>query len=163
MADLQNVMQGLECCSMNGKGCRQCPYNKECDEMPDFGNAQLCSDALELLKENDIELERIYQNICTYINGDCSTDTEADKQHVCEMIGRIFCAGGRVVLTSGVEAQGHWVVHGGRIGKNVDNRILECTVCNNYLSMSGVNGGRGNAFYCPNCGAIMDERVNQDD
>ena len=50
MADLQKVMQGLECCSMNGKGCRQCPYNKDCDEMPDYGNAHLCSDALELLK-----------------------------------------------------------------------------------------------------------------
>lgn len=60
------------------------------------------------------------------------------------------------------QKHGHWVVHGGRIGKNVDNRILECTVCNNYLSMSGVNGGRGNANYCPNCGAIMDEEVKQD-
>lgn len=109
MTDRKKTLQGLKCCSMNGNGCRQCPYNKECDEMPDFGNAQLCSDALELLKENDIELERIYQNICTYINGGCSTDTEADKQHVCEMIGRIFCAGGRVVLTNGVEAQGRWI------------------------------------------------------
>lgn len=54
MVDLQNVMQGLECCcSMNGKGCRQCPYNKDCDEMPDYGNAHLCSDALELLKKQE--------------------------------------------------------------------------------------------------------------
>ena len=50
MIDKEKVLMGLECCSMNGNGCRQCPYNKECDEMPDFGNAQLCSDALELLK-----------------------------------------------------------------------------------------------------------------
>ena len=51
MIDKEKVLTGLECCSMNGNGCRQCPYNKECDEMPDFGNAQLCSDALELLKQ----------------------------------------------------------------------------------------------------------------
>ena len=51
MIDKEKVLTGLECCSMNGNGCRQCPYNKECDVMPDFGNAQLCSDALELLKE----------------------------------------------------------------------------------------------------------------
>ncbi len=51
MIDKEKVLTGLECCSMNGNGCRQCPYNKECDVMPDFGNAQLCSDALELLKQ----------------------------------------------------------------------------------------------------------------
>lgn len=51
MSELEKVIMGLECCRMNGKGCRQCPYNKECDVMPDFGNAQLCSDALELLKQ----------------------------------------------------------------------------------------------------------------
>lgn len=51
MIDKGKVLTGLECCRMNGKGCRQCPYNKDCDEMPDFGNAYLCSDALELLKE----------------------------------------------------------------------------------------------------------------
>ena len=51
MIDKEKVLTGLECCSMNGNGCRQCPYNKECDEMPDFGNAHLCSDALELLKQ----------------------------------------------------------------------------------------------------------------
>ena len=55
MIDKEKVLTGLECCSMNGNGCRQCPYNKECDEMPDFGNAQLCSDALELLKQEPVK------------------------------------------------------------------------------------------------------------
>lgn len=59
--------------------------------------------------------------------------------------------------------RGYWIVRGGKIGKNVDNRIVECSVCNNYLSMSGVNGGRGNANYCPNCGAAMDKEVEQND
>lgn len=50
MIDKEKVLTGLECCRMNGNGCKRCPYNKDCDEMPDFGNAYLCSDALELLK-----------------------------------------------------------------------------------------------------------------
>jgi hypothetical protein len=120
--DKEKVLTGLECCSqMTGNACRQCPYDEECAKMIGSGSAHLCADALELLKENDIELERIYQNICTYINGGCSTDTEADKQHVCKMIGRIFCAGGRVVLTSGVEAQGRWIHNG--LGE------YHCTIC----------------------------------
>ena len=51
---------------------------------------QGAKEALELLKENDIELERIHQNICAYINDGCSTDTEADKEYVCSQIDRIF-------------------------------------------------------------------------
>ena len=96
MIDKEKVLKGLEIHTKTNSRCIGCPYpnNGLCGD-------QLYMDALELLKENDIELERIYQNICTYINGGCSTDTEADKQHVCKMIGRIFCAGGRVVLTSG--------------------------------------------------------------
>ena len=58
---------------------------------------------------------------------------------------------------------GYWITRGGKMVKNVDNRIVECSVCNNYLSMSGVNGGRGDANYCPNCGAAMDEEARQDD
>ena len=99
MVDKEKVLVGLKSCAdSTGALCRTCPYdfvhNENC-------MGDMARDALELLKENDIELERICQNICTYINGGCSTDTEADKQHVCKMIGRIFCAGGRVVLTSG--------------------------------------------------------------
>ena len=51
MIDKEKVLTGLECCRMNGNGCKRCPYNKDCDEMPDYGNAQLCSDALELLNK----------------------------------------------------------------------------------------------------------------
>ena len=43
-----------------------------------------------------------------------------------------------------------------------DNRffhphMLKCSVCNNTLDMYGVNAGRGDANYCPNCGAKMEE------
>ena len=36
------------------------------------------------------------------------------------------------------------------------HHIFECSVCRNTLDMDGVNAGRGDANYCPNCGAKMD-------
>lgn len=38
--------------------------------------------------------------------------------------------------------------------------IVKCSVCNNTLDMYGVNAGRGDANFCPNCGAEME---GQDD
>lgn len=43
----------------------------------------------------------------------------------------------------------HWIdpVHG----------VYKCSNCGNFLDFRGVNAGRGDANYCPNCGAKMDE------
>lgn len=55
MADREKVLKGLECCcSMTGDACRQCPYDEECAEMIGSGSAHLCSDALELLKDEPL-------------------------------------------------------------------------------------------------------------
>lgn len=53
---------------------------------------------------------------------------------------------------------GRWVQTGGKYSrhKTIDRRILTCSVCGNALSMEGVNAGRGDANYCPNCGARME-------
>ena len=37
------------------------------------------------------------------------------------------------------------------------NRVVKCSHCGNFLDIDGVNAGRGNANFCPNCGAKMDE------
>lgn len=34
-------------------------------------------------------------------------------------------------------------------------RSYKCNQCKNYLDFNGVNAGRGDANYCPNCGAEM--------
>lgn len=47
----------------------------------------------------------------------------------------------------------HWVKQG-RVFKR---EIFKCSNCGNFLDFSGVNAGRGDANYCPNCGAKMDE------
>lgn len=56
---------------------------------------------------------------------------------------------------------GRWVQTGGKYSrhKTIDRRILTCSVCGNFLSMDGVNAGRGDANYCPNCGADMREET----
>ena len=60
MADLEKVLKGLECCcSMTGEACRQCPYDEECAEMIGSGSAHLCSDALELLKEQSAIIDAL--------------------------------------------------------------------------------------------------------
>ena len=32
---------------------------------------------------------------------------------------------------------------------------VQCSECGNTLDMNGVNAGRGDANFCPNCGAYM--------
>lgn len=53
--------------------------------------------------------------------------------------------------------RGKWVQTGGKYSRNktIDRRILTCSVCGNFLHMEGVNAGRGDANFCPNCGADM--------
>ena len=40
-------------------------------------------------------------------------------------------------------------------------RSYKCDQCGNFLDFDGVNAGRGDANYCPNCGADM--RVGEQD
>lgn len=37
----------------------------------------------------------------------------------------------------------------------------KCSSCGQFLDFGGVNAGRGDANYCPNCGAKMDEEENE--
>ena len=53
-----------------------------------------------------------------------------------------------------VRKKGKWI----RLDK--DNKffvphMLQCSECGNILDKHGVNAGRGDANYCPNCGADM--------
>lgn len=47
---------------------------------------------------------------------------------------------------------GRWLSLEGWFNKS----IVKCSVCGNTLNMEGVNAGRGDANFCPNCGAMMD-------
>ena len=54
---------------------------------------------------------------------------------------------------------GHWIVKSQTIFEKLLrlSKVAECSVCGNYLELDGVNFGRGDANFCPNCGAKMDE------
>ena len=89
-----------------------------------------------------------------------------DRQLVIDLVGREFFtaytpderkAEVRALPSAEPERKhGEWLVLGGKCTKMIDKRIVECSVCGNALSMIGVNGGRGDANFCPNCGAKMD-------
>lgn len=55
--------------------------------------------------------------------------------------------------------RGRWENLQGNKYHKRDMRILRCSLCRNFLDMSGVNAGRGNANYCPNCGAKMESKI----
>lgn len=48
---------------------------------------------------------------------------------------------------------GRWVMK--------DKHIYQCSRCGNYLDIRGLNGGRGDANYCPNCGAAMSREAGE--
>lgn len=51
------------------------------------------------------------------------------------------------------EKIGHWV--NAKVGKLFPSNDFKCSECGNLLDFDGVNCGRGDANYCPNCGARM--------
>lgn len=54
--------------------------------------------------------------------------------------------------------RGRWIKQEGFWNKNT----VKCSLCGNYLDMNGVNGGRSDANYCPNCGARMEGDQNNE-
>lgn len=50
---------------------------------------------------------------------------------------------------------GRWI--NARVGKMFPSNDFKCSECGNILDFNGVNCGRGDANYCPNCGAKMQE------
>lgn len=60
---------------------------------------------------------------------------------------------------------GHVVDAGGygfeecKIGKwiRVNSNTFKCSLCGNFLNFRGVNAGRGDANYCPNCGKKLEK------
>lgn len=47
---------------------------------------------------------------------------------------------------------GKWV----ELSHGILFHIYKCNLCGNTIDINGINEGRGNANYCPSCGARMD-------
>lgn len=136
MIDKEKVLTGLECCSMNGNGCKRCPYNKDCDEMPDYGNAQLCSDALELLKEQRETIASLQGTICK-LNAALAEQPEQKHGHWKGFTqSRYF----------GTDDDGEPIFR--------DGVFYVCSECRRKSIIKYP--------YCPRCGAKMDEEVKHE-
>ena len=48
---------------------------------------------------------------------------------------------------------GYWII--ANVGKLFPSNDFKCSKCGNILNFDGVNCGRGDANFCPNCGADM--------
>ena len=51
------------------------------------------------------------------------------------------------------------VMHGEWVKMDKRGNNVRCSKCGNTLDLRGVNAGRGDANYCPNCGADMRSRL----
>lgn len=90
-------------------------------------------------------LKRAFCNICEMNDGKCD-------------IEGIYCVKHYIIDTAPtIEAEpvkhGQWVNLSGWCNRG----IVKCSKCGNTLDMHGVNAGRGDANFCPNCGAKMDK------
>ncbi len=54
-------------------------------------------------------------------------------------------------LAKKLPKRGEWIL--------IDKHTIQCPLCHRYLDLRGVNAGRGDANYCPNCGAKMMEEA----
>ena len=69
---------------------------------------------------------------------------------ICNNKGRFYTVNAIKKIPS---ATGHWI--NAKVGKLFPSNDFKCSECGNILDFNGVNCGRGNANYCPNCGADM--------
>lgn len=152
MIDKGKVLTGLECCSMNGNGCKRCPYNKDCDEMPDYGNAYLCSDAMELLNEQQETIVSLQSTINKL------TKALAEKPEQ-----KFFVDSDGKITPLPVQKHGYWVPIKSPTGVEYGG-IKEYTVREVMCSECGFTDDVSASIYtyCPECGAKMDEKVMQD-
>lgn len=91
------------------------------------------------------------------------TDKYIRKQDAVDLVNKISnldpkAKGGICVSLANLEkADVVPVVHGKWKKIGVWGRVYRCNQCGNFLDFDGVNAGRGDANFCPNCGAKMVE------
>ena len=95
MIDREKIVKGLELCIMitRTNQCLKCPYGKEERNSVKWCTHGLHLDVLALLKEQEESEKRIYKKICDIIRNGCSTDTDDDKDFVCNEIQKCFMEG----------------------------------------------------------------------
>ena len=102
---------------------------------PDVLNQQPCDDYISRAKAIE-EADKL------------CLETDYDNEQVIEMLNDL-------PSVTPKEKTGHWV--NAKVGKLFPSNDYKCSECGNLLDFDGINCGRGDANYCPNCGARMIE------
>ena len=98
---------------------------------------------LDLLKR-DVKLYRADCMMSVGNDKKCRPCTAAFFESILGMIDRIAL---QEAIARQERKTGKW--------RNVNSNTFKCSVCGNFLDFHGVNAGRGDANYCPNCGKAV--------
>ena len=79
---------------------------------------------------------------------DCKHENKSDGEYPCS-----YCKQNYEDMWER-KSHPHWI--NARVGKLFPSNDYKCSECGNILDFDGLNCGRGDANYCPNCGAKMD-------
>ena len=78
----------------------------------------------------------------------CESCSYHDKGIDCENVLHTDAAAAIEALQAQLPKWGKWI--------RIDKHTIQCPLCHRYLDLRGINAGRGDANYCPNCGAKME-------
>ena len=102
-----------------------------------------------------IETEETQENGVKYLNINVSNsevERNPDIVRLCSDVG---------ILEYMKPKTGHWI--DAKVGRLFPSNDFKCSECGNILDFNGVNCGRGDANFCPNCGAKMVDPQEGDD
>ena len=92
---------------------------------------------------------------CKYIDycNDCPRMAANGYVEICNI--KDDAAAAIEALQAQLPKRGEWEKE--ETGKGIFKQIIyKCSICGRYLDFDGVNAGRGDANYCPCCGAKME-------
>lgn len=133
MIDEKVICASLRYCYGNhGKGCESCPGKNESGN----GTCKIGALAADALEAMQAELK--YTDALLEAERKYSIDK---RQELMDMAAD---------MVEQLPKRGEWI--------QIDKHTIQCPICRRYLDTRGVNAGRGDANYCPCCGAKMEEK-----
>ena len=115
---------------------------------------ELMIDTLEHIKENPVmDGQEAHLIAAMHMLGEMIDDAEE-----CDPFCVIDTLQTRISL---LDRHGKWIDEEELKRPWFKHHVYKCSECGNILDFDGLNAGRGDANYCPNCGARMDERKEE--
>lgn len=149
--NIPKLVKALRHCISDPYGfveCDGCPiFCKGIDCQNDLHNnaaaiIELLQAEVERLKDSNEELREKQTYIDRY-----GTEWLTSAKDVPNYAYEHGYADGMAEAKAQLPKRGEWI--------RIDKHTIQCPLCHRYLDLRGVNAGRGDANYCPNCGAKM--------